>query len=363
MRLSEITGNKAVVDALEGMISSGRIPHALMFYENDGGCGMQVALSFLETLMDSRKVAKVVHPDVHFTFPIATGGKIKEEAKNLECNLFLGYFRDLVTKNPYFLERDLEAALGLEGKSGFITIREGRSIISNLSFSSVEGGWKAVVIYLPEKMRRETANSLLKSFEEPPENTIFLMVTHNPDMVLQTITSRCQCIKLMPLSKEEVSDVLQKEMQIPESQAVEAAAASGGSVGVALAGLSSPEVDQERMNIFKTLIEGLISKDLMAALDAADAMAGLDTREKQKAFCKFAEDCLRKVFFIQQNMPELVSLQSGEKEWFLSVSPRLRRTFPRGAVQLFDRAHMLIDRNVNQKVLFSDMVNKLYLLA
>lgn len=363
MKLSEVTGNKAVVGALEGMISSGRIPHALMFYENDGAGAFPLALAFLDTLMDSGKASRVIHPDVHFTFPITTGGKVKEESKKLECDLFLSYFRDLVVRNPYFLESDLDTALGLEGKSGLINIREARAIVSKLSFSSVEGGWKAVVIYLPEKMNSEAANCLLKSFEEPPAKTVFLFITHNPEKVLQTITSRCQCIKLTPMSREEVASVLESRYGFTPADAASAAVASGGSVGQAFASVESADVLGERMSIFKNLLEGIISRNLNDALDAGDAMAALDSREKQKAFCKFAEEGLRKIFMIQQNMPDLVTFQNDEREWYESVSARLRKTFPRGAMPVFDRSYMLIDRNVNQKVLFCDLVNKLFQMA
>ena len=272
MIFDETIGNGDVRKALAGMVGSGRVPHALMFYENDGCGALLLALGFLECLTGSQKVGRLIHPDVHFIFPVTKGSKVTTDKPTSES--YLQYWRELVKANPYFLENDLNEALGIEGKSSVIAIAEARFIIDKLSFHSLEGGYKAVVVYLPEKMNKDTANRLLKSIEEPPEMTQFIFITHAPEKVLTTISSRCQGIRVLPLTKEEVSEVLQGRFGYSEQQAAAAAEVAGGSVGRALAYLSESGEAGAEAALFASLMEALLARDLLAAQDVGEARQG-----------------------------------------------------------------------------------------
>lgn len=373
MQFSKIQGNQDVKNALCEMAASGRIPHAIMFYENDGCGALAMILAFLQKILchqpsgsDScgecpscNKVEKLIHPDIHFTFPITTGSKVSGAVKDLTCDMYIKWYRELLIKNPYFLENELGSALGIESKSGTIAVAEAKAIINQLSLTSVQGGYRAVVVYLPEKMNQEAANRLLKSIEEPPEKTLFLMVTHASEKVLQTISSRCQGIRILPLSKDDVVATLVNEFEIDQESAINAAAVSGGSVGKALKYLEDSEDITVEEDIFRQLMDALVSKNLYDALTVGEAMADLDSREKQKAFCKFAGDCLRKIFMLQQNLPDLAGVTAEEKAYYTDLAQKCKKSFPRNAAALFDKAMMLIDRNVSQKMVFCDLVTHL----
>lgn len=239
MTLRDVIGNKEALSALEGMIREGRVPHAMMFYENDGCGAMEIALAFLGELMSSeRKVCGLIHPDVHYVYPVAAGSKVKEKVDKLRADLFLGYWRDLMKANPYSLESEVNDAFGVEGKQTVINNAEAKEVLETVYLSPVEGGWKAVVVYLPEKMNATAANRLLKAVEEPPEKTVFIMITHAPEKVLQTISSRCQALRIHPGTKEEVAQILVSRFGKDQGEAELAAAMSGGSVGAALLYLS-----------------------------------------------------------------------------------------------------------------------------
>lgn len=345
MDFSGIHGNKAVVAALAGMVDSGRIPHAMLFHENDGGGAIPVILAFLSYLYcrdrhdgDScgscpscNKISKLIHPDIHFVYPVTGGSKVSSSEKPVSES-YVQYWRELVSENPYFYENELYEALGIEGKSGVIAVSEAKAILDKLSLTAVEGGYRSVVIYLPEKMNQAAANSLLKMVEEPPENTLFLMVTHEPEKVLRTIYSRCLFMRILPLSKDELSRVHPRE---------------SGEESVML-------------DIFSDLMSALASRDLVSVLEAGETIAALESREKQKAFCKFAGKCLREIFLLQQGLSRLGDVSESDEEFFRTVSQKCRKTFPRQALALFDRARLLTERNVNQKILFCDLVNRLY---
>ena len=195
MKFADIIGNADVVRALRSMADSGRVAHAMLLYENEGSGALPIALSYLQYLNcaspvdgDScgecpscRQMSKLIHPDVHYVFPVNKGPKSSDDKPVSDS--YLKYWRELACADPYFKEADLQKAIGIESKTGLIAVAEAKSLISKLSLASVADGYKGVVFYLPEKMNQETANRLLKLVEEPPEKTVFMFIsfhqTHN----------------------------------------------------------------------------------------------------------------------------------------------------------------------------------------
>ncbi len=362
MTFDDIIGNVQAVSALREMAASGRIPHAMMLYENDGGGALPLVLAFLDAVYGhDRKVAKLIHPDIHYVYPVAKGTRVDEKLENLRASLFLGFWRDLLTENPYATESEVNAAFGIEGKQAIINNAEAREILDTLSLSSVEGGYRTVVVYLPEKMNAAAGNRLLKAVEEPPEKTLFLMVTHAPEKVLTTISSRCQAFRVYPLSREEMQEALTGRFGFGAEEALRAVQVSGGSLGTALRYLKDQEAFRESAALFERMLSALTERDLGAALDCADTVSA-GGREKQKAFCTFAGECLRKLFLQQQGMTDLSGFTREETAFYAQVAGKCRKSFPRGALSLVDRASMLLDRNVNPKIVFTDIVGQMYLM-
>ena len=349
MRFSEIIGNEVVAKALASMADSGRVAHAMLLYENEGSGALPLALAYLQYLNcedrqdgDScgecpscRQMAKLIHPDVHFVFPVNKGPKSTDDKPVSES--YIRYWRELALADPYFKEADLQKAIGIESKSGLIAVAEAKSIITRLSLAPVYDGYKAVVFYLPEKMNQETANRLLKMVEEPPEKTLFLFITHAPEKVLQTIFSRCQSIRVMPLTKEEQRAV---DAMKPQSEDEDTAA---------------------YMDMFSDLLRAVVMRDLTSALECGESMASLESREKQKAFCAFAADCLRKIFLVQQKLPQIASVSDGEQEFYEEMAQKCPKGFCVKAVTNIEKVVAMIDRNVNSKILFCDLVNRMFM--
>lgn len=325
MRFAEIQGNNEVKRAFAGMVDSGRIPHAILLHEDDGCGGFAFAQAFLGYLYCANhssgdacgtcpacsKIARLIHPDVHYIFPVNSG--LSQD--------YIAEFRNLVRSNPYFTEAQLQDALELEGKNTMIKVDEAKALISTLSLCSLEGGYSSIVVYLPEKMNREAANRLLKLVEEPPEKTQFIFITHSPEAVLPTISSRCQRIRILP-----------------------------GGVSGAGAG------DEEFAELFSSLMDAMVARRLVESLDQADRMASLASRERMKAFCAYGASCMRDIFLAQQGMGAGLSGNTSAG----SYAGRCSNKFPRKALDAFSRAQMLIERNVSPKILFTDLVDRLY---
>ncbi|MCQ2154160.1 MAG: hypothetical protein MJY44_06335 [Bacteroidales bacterium] len=326
MRFSDTKGNGAVVATLARMVDTGRIPHAIMLHEDDGGGGIRLALAFLQYLycrsrdgQDScggcascNKVSKLIHPDIHFVFPVNNGTSLT----------FISRWRELLLSNPDFRETELTAALGVGDKNTLIGVPDAKIVLDALSVSALEGGYKSVLVYLPEKMNPEASNRLLKIIEEPSPMTQFVFVTHAPGSVLQTISSRCQHFRVMP----------------PESVAVE-----GG---------------PESMGMFTSLMDAVAEGDMYAALGTGDEMAvALKSREMAKSFCKFATECLRTIFLIQQGLD---NLPAGDRETLGRYASSFRKSFPRDAMTVFNRAAVMTARNVSSRIVWADVVCRLF---
>jgi len=334
MRFSQIEGNEELKKALAGMVDSGKIPHAILFHEEDGGGAFPLCQAFLQYLYCSdrhdgdscehcpscSKIGRLIHPDVHYLFPIVS-------AKSTDtAELHLSKFRALVAEKPLFRESDFAEAMKFSGKNAIIASAQAKALLDTLSLSALEGGYRAVVIYLPEKMNAETANKLLKMIEEPPLQTQFLMISHKPEAVLQTISSRCLRLRVRP----------------------SAATAAGG---VSDSGFDRPE-------LFSTLMDALVAKNLLSCILAAEEIAAVPSREGAKAFCSYAAESLRKVFLLQQGLVSLAGECSEEQRRWAKALPA---TFSRRALEVLSRAQVMVGRNVNLKVLFTDMADRLYM--
>ena len=326
MTFAQVQGNSEIKRALVGMVDEGRVPHAILFHEEDGGGAFPLALAFLQYLFckgrhdgDScgrcpccSKMSKLIHPDVHLIFPTAAG-MLSEQ--------YLEPFRRLAAEHPSFREADLMEALGIEGKNSIIAVSEARRLLEKLSLTALEGGWRAVLIYLPERLNVEAANRLLKMIEEPPAQTQFVLISHQLERVLPTVLSRCQRIRLRPEG------------------------AAGG-------------VDFADAHLLDELMDALLKKDLLSALDVSERIATSLSRDQAKAFCIFAADRLRELFRCQQGVPAGAEISPEVRRWAAACP----KTFPRQALAVLDRAQTLIGRNVNLKILFTDLADRMYIL-
>ena len=373
MRFADIPGNDGLKKTLVAMADSGRVGHAMLLFENEGCGALPLALAYIQYLnctgrkngdscgecSSCRQMSKLVYPDAHFIFPVNTSRKVDVSKPVSES--FLPLWRDMVLKNPYFIESEFYTALGIEGKSGAIGIAEAKYIIEKLSLASVCNGYKTVLMWLPEKMNAETANKLLKVVEEPPEKTVFIFITHRPHKVLPTIFSRCQSYRVLPLPKEEIAERLVDMFGKDAASAERQAAVCGGSIGVALEAMGDREEYVAFMQIFKDFTGALMTRNLNAALDASDRMAAIDSREKQKAFCIFASECFRKIYLCQQGVRDIACIAGEEAAFYSDAASGMGRTFCPKALAMMDRAVMLLDRNVNQKMVFCDLAGQMFI--
>ena len=226
MRFAEIIGNESLKDALVRMARSGRLGHALLLTEENGGGAFALALALAQFVNcrepqenDScgvcgscHKYGKLIHPDLHFVFPVSASTALSEsEKKGPISDYFLPAFRELALANPYFTEQQLYDAIGIENKSGLISVNEAKRIAEKLLLRAAEGNWKTMIIYLPEKMNAEAANKLLKLLEEPPETSFICLIAEDEYKLLPTIRNRCVKWQFKRYTREQLETITSNE--------------------------------------------------------------------------------------------------------------------------------------------------------
>jgi DNA polymerase III subunit delta' len=135
--------------------------------------------------------------------------------------------------------------------TGNIKVDEVRALNERIGYRPFEARWRVVIIDDADAMLDAAQNALLKTLEEPPSSSVFVLITARPDDLLPTVRSRCPRIRFGPLTTGEVAAILEREHRIAATEAQALAAVAGGSVGVALntatASLANARAAAERL--------------------------------------------------------------------------------------------------------------------
>lgn len=375
MLFSQINGNESLKHSLKTIVDSGKLGHALLFIEEEGMGAIALAVALArylnckdkaddscENCNNCYKFSKLIHPDLHFSFPVNASPLLSESDKKKPTSiLFINQLRELFLKNPYFDEQDLYSAIKIEGKQGTINVHEAKRIIDVLSLKPLEAENKVMIIYLAEKMNADAANKLLKLLEEPPANTYFFLITKQPSKLLSTIISRCQIIRLQPENPNDLAKKLQEERGIDSDDALTFAHISGGNYGKAIKAIEENEQDSEYTNLAKDFFEAGLNRQLGNTIAIAELIAELG-REQQKTFCKQAELLIRKLFMFANGVKEVSLAQMKEYDYLQQLAKKIKPDFYEKGLKMFDSALIAIDSNVNSKLLFIDLGNRLYTL-
>ena len=373
MQFKEVLGNGELKGRLIRMVDSGRTGHSIMLVERDGYGALPLALALIQYMIcgnrlpggDScgvcpacRKIAEMVHPDLHFAFPVNVSSKSGSSKKPLSSS-FLQEWRQLYRDNPYFTEADLYARLGIDGKAGAISVAEAREILDSLSLKSYEGKGKYMIIWLPERMNAEAANRLLKIVEEPMPDTYFFFITHTPDRIISTIRSRSQLVRLYPAQTEELVPVLQARTGLSAEEAAVYARTAGGSLGLALDMAGEGSAAAAWLLTAENMLDAVVSGDLVRLLEGNEAVLA-QGRERQKEFCLYMEALLRRMMLRRRGLDRIsdaLPQEAGTVERFSSVFPD---GFYEKAFKALEEARTMIEANVNAKMVFCHLANVLF---
>jgi len=373
MRFADIIGQERVKHQLRKSVHEGLIPHAQLFVGPQGVGKLQLAIAFAQYLACPNRsdedscgqcpsclqYQKLQHPDLHFAFPI-----VKNDSADV-CDDFIEPFRQLILEKGYFDLDDWYAAIGVETKQGMIYEKESSEILRKLSLKSFGDGYKVMIIWQPQKMNVTCANKLLKLLEEPPQQTLFILVTEQPELLLPTILSRVQQVRIPRLEEAEIAQGLIAKGH--DVDAADWAHIAGGSFLTALKLAVQKGANTQYLSDFIELMRDAYTighiKDAQKKVDAlchirkwsldmADSKVG---REKQKAFLQYAQRQVRENYIYNLQHPELNYQTSDERSFSTKFAPFINDTNVELLMTELDKAERQITQNGNAKIIFFDL--------
>lgn len=375
MLFSDILGQEHLKNHLTQSIENGRIPHAQLFVGPEGSGKLPLAIAYAQYLLCKNKNGEneggntacnlkfehFSHPDLHFVFPVSTNDKVKSHPVS---KLFLDDWRKLITEQPYCNLFDWYRQLGVDNKQGQIGVDEAHDIVKSLSLKSYEGGFKVMIIWMAEKMNLACANKLLKLIEEPPENTVFILIAEDEEQLISTIRSRCQVLHFPPLSEDVIKNALVSNYDLEESIASKIAHQANGNFNKAsdLVYDDSEDLQFEEWFVFwiRSAFKAKGNKGAIRDLISWSEEVARTGRETQKQFLHFCLDLFRQAMLMNYSANELVFMETKSEGFKLEkFAPFVHENNVLEISNELQDAIYHIERNGNSKIILTDLSIKL----
>lgn len=385
MTFSEVIGQEDTKKRLMRLISEERIPHAMMLC-GPMGCGkLAVALAFASHLLTERKVEahgffgdgngepqivhddraeamlkQWAHPDLHFTYPTIKPKSMGTEHQPISDD-FAKEWRELLLQTAYPTFDQWLSAMDADNQQGIITGAESDELARKLSLKSSQGGYKVSIIWLPERMNATSANKLLKLLEEPPQQTIFIMVSEEPEQLLETIRSRVQRIDLKKIDNDAVEKALVEKRGIDQESAHRIARIANGNWNKALEELDASNENQQFFDLFVMLMRLAYIRKVQDLKKWSENIATFG-REKQRRMLNYFLRMIRENFVYNFHQPELNYMTVAEENFSKKFSRFINEANVIEINEVLSLAKRDIAQNANPKIVFFDMALKMIIL-
>jgi len=369
MNFSDIPGQSAVISRLRTSVKEERVSHAMLFYGPEGSGKFAIALAFAKyvscenrTETDScgrcascLKYDKLIHPDLHFVFPVVKKKNVSEPVSDL----FLPQWRAMVINSPWFSLNQWTEAMEVVNEQASIFVAEAGEIVRKLSLKTFESDYKIMIIWLPEKMNTETANKLLKMIEEPPEKTLFILVSEEDDKLLPTIVSRCLPVRIPSVSREDMASFLSYRFRLDSSMARDVAGIANGNMVRAIDLARDTDNSVQYLERFKNMMRVAWKRDMQAIIAWSEETAALG-RERQKSFLSYSLRLIRENFIMNLGGKEkgLVYLTAEEDGFAKNFHTYINEKNITLLDREFNLAYAHVESNGNTKMIFLDLALK-----
>ncbi|MDQ5928434.1 MAG: polymerase subunit delta [Bacteroidota bacterium] len=375
MLFSEILGQDHIKAHLTQTANLERIAHAQLFVGPEGSGTLGMAIAYAQYILCNNqngentgtnaacnlKFDKIAHPDLHFVYPTVTTEEVKKSPKSID---FISQWRSFILEKPYGSLFDWYAILGVQNKQGEIRVDDAQEVLKSLSLKSYEGGYKIMIIWMADKLNVAASNKLLKLLEEPPEKTIFILITENEEDIIQTIRSRCQILHFNGLSQTVIANSLVLKEQINPNEALKIAHQAQGNYNKALHLIQDQEGDNPFEEWFVTWVRAAFKakKDASAIQDLiiwSEKIAALG-RESQKKFLDFCIEIFRQALLLNYETPQLVYFEPKVPKFKLeNFAPFVNGNNIQDIFGEISEAMYHIERNGNAKIILTDLSIKL----
>ncbi len=372
MKFKEVIGQEEAQQRLIQMVSEGRVPHAMMFC-GPSGCGkMALALAFASYLLcknsegtdDSCGTCQQCamlrswsHPDLLFTYPVIKPSGSSADHKTISDD-YAREWREMLSEGPYFSMDQWLEKMKAGNQQALIYVAESEVLIRKLSMKSSQGGYKVNIIWLPERMREDCANKMLKIIEEPPQQTVFLMVCEEPERLLETIRSRVQRIDMKRIDTQAIEKALVERRAIDEVMAHQIARASNGDWLKALEELDASNENHQFLDLFILLMRQAYMRNVKDLKVWSESVAALG-RERQKRMLVYFQHLVRENFMYNFGNPELVYMTTAESNFAKNFARFINEANVIEINDIFATALRDIGQNGNPKMVFYDVALKM----
>ena len=378
MKFSEVIGQEDVKDRLRELVRERRVPNTLMFCGPGGSGKMALALAFASYLLGERDgeaslladsqaivnaeamLARWEHPDLHFTYPVIKPVGTSAEHK-MTSDDFTREWHELLCKSPYFSMDAWLACMDAANQQAIIGAGESDELTRKLSLKSSQGGYKVSIIWLPERMNVECANKLLKLLEEPPRQTVFIMVCEESDALLDTIKSRTQRIDIKRIDDAALEQALIERRAIDADTAHRIARIAGGNWLRALENLEAGNENRLFLDMFIMLMRLAYQRNIKELKQWSEAVASYG-REKQRRLLRYMMRMVRENFMYNFGQPELCYLTQEEENFSCKFARFINEANVVDINELLQKAHRDIGQNANAKIVFFDLALQMIVL-
>ncbi len=371
MLFSEIIGQQNIIKSLIKTVAENRVAHAQLFYGNQGHGKLALALAYAQfiscrsenkfqnedscgTCPSCVKYNKLIHPDLHFIYPVAESKLLKAKEK-ASSKAYIKQWREMLIENNYHVSlNDWYTKLDIERKQAGINTKDCSSIIHTLSYTSYESEYKIMIIWMIEKLNYQAAPKLLKILEEPPEKTVFLLIAEQTDLIIATILSRLHLIKIPKIDNQSLTQACINELGLDEKSATNLVYLANGSFKKANRIHHQFQNRQDNFNLFVKWMRACYLPDVKIILQTCDKL-GKENREQAKNFLKFGIEALRNCLMIGINQENIVRIIEQEREFYTKFSPFVNTANISSFNEEFNKAIFHIERNVNGNMVFVDL--------
>ena len=366
MNWSEVIGQQEAQERLKQMAESGHLPHALMLCGPQGSGKMALATAFACYLLDNgtpsakAMLEKLEHPDLHFTYPTIKLSSMGSDHKPISDD-FAKEWHELMMQGPYFTMDEWMQAMGGENQQAIITAGESDELVRKLSLKSSQGGYKVSLIWLPERMNIECANKLLKLIEEPPLQTVFIMVCEEPEKLLETIRSRVQIIDIRKTSNEDIQQALVERRGIDEEAARRISRLANGNWLKALEELQVGSENELFLDMYIMLMRLAYQHKIKDMQKWSEQMASMG-REKQKRWLSYCLRMTRENFMYNFQNTELNYMTQKEEDFARNFARFVNENNILPISDMTNLAIRDIGQNANAKIVFFDFALQMIVL-
>ena len=376
MRFSDIIGQQHLIEKLKELVDHNRLSHAILLIGKEGSGALPLALAFATYIIESEekksntastglfgeptavsldatnKAEKYIHPDIHFSYPVIT----KKQGDKPISTDYIAEWRNFLQQTPYGNVFDWLQSIGAENKQGNITSKECEEILRKLLLKSFESKHKILILWMPKYLGNE-GNKLLKLIEEPPPNTVFILVSDGEEGVLPTIISRCQTIRIPVLEADDVSNALISRGGLEKEKAKQIAGLSEGNYREALHLIQHSENDWQP--VIREWLNTIIKADTVGQIKWADEM-GQNGREIQKQFLHYFIHLTELGIRVSALDASTLVASDQEKDFALRLHKLCDVSQLAAVSGELETAIYYIERNANGKMLFAALAIKLF---